>query len=74
MEALKRELTQNPKLKLPNFRKQLVLRTDASDGGLGAVLLQEHDGMTMPVMYVRRKLSEAETRYSTIERECLGLF
>ena len=74
MEALTRELTQKPILKLPNFRKQFVLRTDASDGGLGAVLSQEHDGMNMPIMYVSRKLSEAETRYSTIKRECLGLF
>ena len=74
VEALKRELTQKPILKLPNFQKQFVLRTDASDGSLGAVLLQEHDGMNMPVMYISIKLSEAETRYSTIEHECLGLF
>ena len=47
---------------------------DASDGGLGDELLQEYDGMNMSVMYISRKLSEAEARYSTIERECLGLF
>ena len=74
VEALKRKLTQKPILKLLNFQKQFVLRTDALDGGLGAVLLQEHDGMNMPVMYVSRKLSEAETCYSTFERKCLGLF
>ena len=51
-----------------------VLQTDASDSGLGAVLLQEHDGVNMPVMYISRKLNAAETRYSTIERECLALF
>ena len=74
VEALNRELTQKPILKLPNFRKQFELRTDESDGGLGAVLSQEHDDMNMPVMYVSRKLREAKTRYSTIERKCLGLF
>ena len=47
--------------------------TDASDSGLGAVLLQEYDGVNMPVMYISRKLNGAETRYSTIERECLAL-
>ena len=50
MEALKRELTKKPILKLQNFRMQFVLSTDASGGGLGAVLLQEHDGMNMPVL------------------------
>ena len=73
-QTLKTALTQKPILKLPNFEKQFVLQTDASDSGLGAVLLQEHDGVNMPVMYISRKLNAAETRYSTIERECLALF
>ena len=73
-QTLKTPLTQKPILRLPNFEKQFVLQTDASDSGLGAVLLQEHDGVNMPVMYISRKLNAAETRYSTIERECLALF
>ena len=32
-----------PVLKLPEFQKELVLRTDASDTGLGTLLLQTHD-------------------------------
>ena len=73
-QTLKTALTQKPILRLPNFEKQFVLQTDASDSGLGAVLLQEYDGVNMPVMYISRKLNGAETRYSTIERECLALF
>ena len=73
-QTLKTALTQKPILRLPNFEKQFVLQTDASDSGLGAVLLQEHDGVNMPVMYISRKLNAAETRYSTIECECLALF
>ena len=68
--TLKAALTQKPILRLRNFEKQFVLQTDASDSGLGAVLLQEYDGVNMPVMYISRKLNGAETRYSTIEREC----
>ena len=49
------------------------MTTDASNHGIGAVLLQEHDGMKMPVMYISRKLKNGEENYSTIERECLGL-
>ena len=67
-QTLKTALTQKPILRLPNFEKQFVLQTDASDSGLGTVLLQEHDGVNMPVMYISRKLNAAETRYSTIER------
>ena len=72
-ESFQTALTQKPILRLPNFEKQFVLQTDASDSGLGAVLLQEHDGVNMPVMYISRKLNAAETHYSTIERECLGV-
>ena len=43
-QTLKAALSQNPILRLPNFEKQFVLQTDASDSGLGALLLQEHDG------------------------------
>ena len=73
-QTLKTAFTQKPILRLPNFEKQFALQTDASDSGLGAVLLQEHDGVNIPVMYITRKLNAAETCYSTIERECLALF
>ena len=72
-EQLKQVMSRYPILRLPQFDKQFILRCDASQTGLGAVLLQEHGGMNMPVMYISRKLKEAETRYSTIERECLAL-
>lgn len=53
--------------------KQFVLRTDASDEALGAVLLQEHEGMLHPVLYGSRKLSASEKNFAAIERECLAL-
>ncbi|XP_060786761.1 uncharacterized protein LOC132892488 [Neoarius graeffei] len=47
--------------------------TDASDRGLGAVLSQEVEGEDSPVLYISRKLSVREGRYSTIEKECLAI-
>ena len=41
--------------------------------GLGAVLLQENDGMKFPVMYASRKLHDSEKRYATTEKECLAI-
>ena len=70
---LKDVISTYPVLRLPDFDKQFILATDASSDGIGAVLLQEHNGMKMPVMCISRKLRPAETRYSTIEHECLAL-
>ena len=43
-------LCNKPILCLPNFELDFVLRTDASDFGLGAVLLQEHEEIKCPVV------------------------
>ena len=48
--------------------KTFVLRTDALDYGIGAVLMQEHEGKLFPICYASRKLSDAERNYSTIEK------
>ena len=60
-------------LQLPDWKKEFVVRTDASDSGVGAVLLQEVDGMLKPITYISKKLLPRETRYSTIEKECLAI-
>ena len=72
-QALKDAMSSKPILRLPDQGKQFILTTDASQTGIGAVLKQEADGVCWPVMYISRKLKPAESRYSTIERECLGL-
>jgi len=47
-------MTTLPVLPIPNFNKQFVAETDASNKGLGAVLLQE--GRTLA--YFSRAISE----------------
>ena len=72
-QVLKSRISHYPILRLPVFERSFILRTDASQQALGAVLLQEHRGEEFPVLYISRKLTDAETRYFAIERECLGL-
>ena len=40
--------------------------------GVGAVLVQSFNDDKLPV-YASRKLNPVETRYTTIERECLAI-
>ena len=67
------KMSSSPILRLPDFDRQIVLRTDASDTGLGAVLLQIYDGIYFPVAYASKKLSSAQMSYAVIERECLAI-
>ena len=49
------------------------MRTDASDAGIGTILLQEHDGTLYPVSFASKKLTDREKNYSTMEKECLAV-
>ena len=72
-QSIKAILTKEPVLRLPDPTKTYFLQTDASNSGIGAVLMQKHDGKLFPVCYASKKLSSAERNYSTIEKECLAI-
>nr|XP_034325279.1 uncharacterized protein LOC105323550 isoform X4 [Crassostrea gigas] len=71
--SLKYALMVTPVLKLPDISKPFILQTDASDAGVGAVLLQEEDGVKKPVFYASQKLKSHQLSYSTIEKECYAI-
>ncbi len=73
LTKVKAALCGGPLLHSPNFDLPFLLQTDASDRGLGAVLAQVVGGEERPVLYLSRKLSKRETRYSTVEKECLAI-
>lgn len=58
---------------LPDFDKHFIVRTDASDIGIGAVLLQEYQEYKFPICYASKKLLARERAYSVIEKECLAV-
>ncbi|GFO34730.1 reverse transcriptase [Plakobranchus ocellatus] len=72
-DTVKDLLSSDPILIIPDINEQFVVRSDASDTGLGAVLLQERNQLLMPCRYASRRLSPRECNYSFIERECLAI-
>ena len=63
----------SPILALSDLSQTFYVQTDASGVRLGAALLQMNEGRLRPCLFLSRKLEERETRYSVIERECLGV-
>lgn len=73
MDQLKSALTNPPILRLPDFDRDFVLHTDASDTGLGAVLSQYDGDVEHPVYYASKTLNPAQRHYSATARECLAV-
>ncbi|KAL1130401.1 hypothetical protein AAG570_013339 [Ranatra chinensis] len=73
LEWAKTRLCEDPVLRFPNFSLPFVITTDASQVAVGAVLSQVDSGGDGPVAYASKKLTPAESRYSAIERELLGV-
>lgn len=73
LTCLKGCLTKQPILHLADFSCPFVLRTDASQDAVGAVLMQEKDGKLFPIAYHSRRLKGAESKYSTVEKELLAV-
>ena len=73
-DKVKAILTSYPVLTAPDFSKDFKLAVDASDVGVGAVLLQEgKENIDLPICYFSKKLDKHQKNYSTIEKECLAL-
>lgn len=70
---VKDQLATTPVLAHYSPEHETVIATDASNKGLGAVLLQiQPDGTRKPVSYISRSLTEAEKNYAVIEKEALA--
>ena len=60
-------------LAFPNFSCTLRVQTNASNVGIGAVLLQQdHRDECRPISYINQALTNAEQNYSTTKKEFLA--
>jgi hypothetical protein len=71
---IKRLAVNAPLLIYPDFDKPLILRTDASQRGVGGVLFNVIDGVERPIAFVSKALSRAAKKWSTKEQECFAIF
>lgn len=74
VKDLKQKLTDKPVLYAPDFTKEFIVQTDASDIGIGVVLGQKGvKDLDHPVLYLSRKFTDAERKYCATEKECAGI-
>nr|GEX37333.1 reverse transcriptase domain-containing protein [Tanacetum cinerariifolium] len=72
-QTLKKKLTKAPILIAPNRDLPFKLMYDASDFTIGAVLGQRHEKHFKPIHYASKKMTDAESNYTTTKKEMLAV-
>src|SRR5436190_21330777 len=72
-EKCKQLLINDPILQYPDYDKQFIVTTDASNFAIKAVLSQKFDNKELPIAFASRTLNEHEINYSTTEKELLAI-
>ena len=67
--TVKEYLAKVPVLKYYDVNEEVTIQCDASETGLGAVLMQKGQ----PIAFASRALTDTETRYAQIEKELLAI-
>lgn len=71
---IKKVLTSEPILRPPSYDKPFLIQCDASQVGIGAVLVQvDENSKEYAISYYSHKLSKDEQKYHAYERECLAV-
>ncbi|GJZ27291.1 reverse transcriptase domain-containing protein [Tanacetum coccineum] len=70
-QTLKKKLTEAPILIAPDWDQPFELMCDASDYAIGAVLGQQIKKHFRPIHYASKTMTEAESNYTTTEKEML---
>jgi hypothetical protein len=74
LDNIKEYLSSPPVLIPPQKGVLFRLYLSAGNKSIGSVLIQELEGKDRAVFYLSRRLLDAETRYSPVEKLCLCLY
>ena len=73
-QELKDKMCKEVVLKFPNYSNIFRVTSDASQSAIGGVLSQlDENGHDRPICLFSRVLNDSEKKYSTLEKEALGL-
>ncbi|GJX22820.1 reverse transcriptase domain-containing protein [Tanacetum coccineum] len=70
---IEKKLTEAPILIAPNWDQPFEIMCDASDYAIGVVLGQRIEKNFRPIHYASKTMTEAETNYTTTEKEMLAV-
>ena len=73
MEELKRQLSSQPVLAIPNEHDLFRVEADSSNYALGAVLSQKQNGIWRPIAFRSQSLNPAERNYEIYNKEMLAI-
>nr|GEV00602.1 hypothetical protein [Tanacetum cinerariifolium] len=72
-QTLKRKLTEAPILIAPDWDMPFELMCDASDLAISAVMRKRQEKYFRPIHYASKTMTEAESNYTTTEKEMLAV-
>ncbi|GMG01368.1 unnamed protein product [[Candida] boidinii] len=75
VEKLKQQVHSITSLQIFQPDKPIVIFTDASLTGVGGIIFQRSESMNkgVPIAFISKKFNPTQQRYSTLERELLGM-
>nr|GEZ12587.1 reverse transcriptase domain-containing protein [Tanacetum cinerariifolium] len=72
-QTLKKKLIEAPILVAPNWDRPFLLKSDASDFAIGAILGQQKTKHFQPIHYVSKTMTDAQAHYTITEKELLAV-
>ena len=73
-ENLRTMISNCPLLYFVDSTSPIILRTDASDYGIGGVLFQTINSIDHPIAFVSKSLTDIQLRWSVIQKEAFAIF